>query len=186
MRFDENQAKKTIFGDSVVCHTGGIWRNKFQHKRVGDLITTWVHPLLGCSGLWAWYRDWPLGALLMLTAVSAAVGGATCKGGGGPVGFGFRPPPPPTQLWTLEPMLDVSGEASLGTRPPPEDAAAADDLISMLTMECIVNVNLKRFIMHPKNLILKPKKNKKKTSKMNFANNRLTNLWFFYTNISSF
>ena len=76
----------------------------------------------------------------MLTAASAAVGGATCKGGGGPVGFGFRPPPPPTQLWTLEPMLDVSGEASLGTRPPPEDAAAADESISMLTMEWIVNL----------------------------------------------
>ena len=146
MRFDENQAKKTILGNSVVCHTGGIWGNKFQHKRVGDLITTWVHPLLGCSGLWAWYRDWPLGTLLMLTAASAAVGGATCKGGGGPLGFAFRPPPPPTQLWTLEPMLDVSGEANLGTRPPPEDAAAADESISMLTMECIVNRHVEPYM----------------------------------------
>ena len=35
--------------------------------------------------------------------------------------------PPPTVLWTLEPMLDVSGEASLGTLPPLL-ATAADKL----------------------------------------------------------
>ena len=59
-------------------------------------------------------------------------------------------------------MLDVSGEASLGTRPPPEDAAAADESISMLTMECTVNLKTFLTTKAPEKLVLKPKKSRRK------------------------
>ena len=47
--------------------------------------------------------------------------------GGGADGFaGFKPPP--VVLWTLEPILEVSGEANFGALPPPGVTGVVEDL----------------------------------------------------------